>query len=115
MAQRVLNNFALLQGTEEAVVDYSNSNSSEISILVDHNGNSKSQQLELTSTIAMLEPWLVALPTANQLSSAIEISNSSNSSALSISVLPLQRWLAREFVKGSTAVNLVRSDCDSIM
>uniref|UniRef100_A0A7S3GTW8 Dynein heavy chain n=1 Tax=Spumella elongata TaxID=89044 RepID=A0A7S3GTW8_9STRA len=95
-ARRVLANLALLQGGQET--DYAGA--------LEQQG--QQQQLELNNTAKLVNPWIAALPTEDQLP---VVSPDSLSSAAS---LPAERWLAREIIRGSAVVKLVRDDLLSI-
>ena len=95
-ARRVLANLALLQGGQET--DYAGA--------LEQQG--QQQQAELNNTAKLVNPWIAALPTADQLPEVIPDSLSSAAS------LPAERWLAREIIRGSAVVKLVRDDLLSI-
>lgn len=95
-ARRVLANLALLQGGQET--DYAGA--------LEQQG--QQQQAELNNTAKLVNPWIAALPTADQLPEVISDSLSSAAS------LPAERWLAREIIRGSAVVKLVRDDLLSI-
>lgn len=95
-ARRVLANLALLQGGQDT--DYAGALEQQ----------SQQQQVELNNTAKLVNPWIAALPTPEQLPA---VDADSLSSAAS---LPAERWLAREIIRGSSVVQLVRDDLLSI-
>ena len=91
-ARRILSSLALLQGSQET--DYAG-------VL---EGQGQAQQAELKHMAGLVDAWAVALPTLDQLP---EIATDRLSNATS---LPAERWLAREIMRGTSVLKIVRED-----
>jgi hypothetical protein len=71
-------------------------------------------QAELRHTAQLVAPWIEALPAPSQLPAAAIAGDSLSSLSSSAASLPIERWLARELLRGSTVVTTVREDLLSI-
>jgi len=87
-AARVLCNLALLQGADASAGPVA----------------AQGASVELAAALAAVEPWLSLLPSADTLPQVGADRLSQPDS------LPLERWLARELLRGRTAVALVRGE-----
>jgi hypothetical protein len=128
VARRVLANLTLLQGTGGDSGSNSSSNSSSSGSAGEEGQGSSSgdscssareqhdQQLqaELRHTAQLVAPWIEALPAPSQLPAAAIAGDSLSSLSSSAASLPIERWLARELLRGSTVVTTVREDLLSI-
>jgi hypothetical protein len=126
VARRVLANLTLLQSTGGG--DSSSNSSGSGSAGEEGQGSSSGggdsssareqhdQQLqaELCHTAQLVAPWIEALPAPSQLPAAAIAGDSLSSLSSSAASLPIERWLARELLRGSTVVTTVREDLLSI-